>query len=320
MGTESSSRIISARDSLGGARWLPGVGLAIAGIMIALVITPRVFSFGGINAIGSSLAVVGIVALAVVVVLGVGGLDLSVAGIVEMSAAAGLVALHTFGGGTATQVLVTLSVAAAAGAVNGVLVAFLRLSSLLATLATSFVFTAIGLALTGGSPIGDVSEGVGWFRAATLGVPNALITLVVLTVIVSVVTAKTTAYRRVLLSGANRTAAVLDGARVRLAEFVVFVAGGLICGVAAIVVTGQLGAFTSGQSGDLLLLALGVSLLGGTKLFGGYVSPAGAVAGAFLLALLTVVMSLRYVEPSIQQVVQGVVLLVAVCLAAREKG
>lgn len=319
MSTNISSRFLSARDSIGGARWLPGVGLALAGVIIALVLAPRVFSLGGINAVSSSLAVVGIVALAVVVVLGVGGLDLSVAGIVEMSAAAGLVALHTFGGGTATQVLVTLGVAAAAGVVNGVLVAFLRLSSLLATLATSFVFIAVGLALTGGSPIGAVSEGVEWFRSATVGIPNALITLLALTVIVSVVTAKTTAYRRVLLSGANRTAAVLDGARVRLAEFFVYVAGALICGVAALVVTGQLGAFTSGQSGDLVLLALGVGLLGGTKLFGGYVSPVGAVAGAFLLALLTVVMSLRYVEPSIQQIVQGVVLLVAVCLAAREK-
>jgi len=293
--------------------------LALGGVLVALIVAPRVFSFGGINAISSSLALVGIVGVAVVIVLGVGGLDLSVAGIVEMSAAAGLVAMHAFGGGTATQIWVTLAAGVLAGAVNGVLVAILRLSSLLATLATSFIFTAIGLQLTGGSPVGDVSEGVLWFGEETLGIPNAILTLIALVAVVSFATARTSAYRRVLLVGANRNAGVLDGARVTLVEFSVYLASGLICGLAALVVTGQLGAFTSGQSGDLLLLALGIALLGGTKLFGGYVSPLGALAGAFLLALLTVVLSLRYVEPSAQQVIQGVVLLVAVCLAARQK-
>lgn len=301
------------------SRWLPSMGLLLVALGLAAVLAPRVFSFGGFRALSSSLVVVGMVALAMVIVLGIGGLDLSVAGTLEMSAAAGLIALHRFGGGTLTQVLVTLGVAICAGVINGVLVAFFRLSSLLATLATSFVFTAIGLGLTGGAPVGDISVGVEWFRDSTFGIPNAVVVLVVLTAIVTIVTVKTSAYRRVLLTGANRTAGILDGAKVRLAEFSVFVASGLICGIAALVVTGQLGAFSSGQSGDLLLLALGVALLGGTRLFGGYVSPIGAVAGAALFALLTVVMSLLYVEPSVQQIVQGVVLLGAVCLAARER-
>lgn len=300
-------------------RSAPSVLLAVLAIVIAFFIAPRVFSFGGINAVSSSLAIVGIVGIAVVVVLGVGGLDLSVAGIVEMSAAAGLVAMHGVGGGTAIQVAVTMAAAGVAGAINGFLVAILRLSSLLATLATSFIFTAVGLQLTGGSPIGDVSSGVQWFGDESLGVPNALLTLLVLVAVMSVAASRTSWYRRALLIGANQRAGVLDGARVRLVEFSLYVVSGLVCGLAALVVTGQLGAFTSGQSGDLLLLALGVALLGGTKLFGGYVSPVGALAGAVLLALITVVLSLRYVEPSLQQVVQGAVLLVAVCLSARDK-
>lgn len=311
---------IRAREAAfrGKSAALPAVLVLAAACIAAEIIAPRVFSVGGIFAISRSMVVIGIIGVAMMVVLGVGGMDLSVAGILEMSVASGLVALHTFGGGTLTEVAVTLAVGTAAGVANGLLTAYLGLSPLLATLATSFIYLAAALGITGGSPVGDVAPGVQWFGKNLGSVPAAVIVLVVLGIVVAVVRKYSPWYRQALLIGSNRQAATLDGTPVRRLEMLAYTASGAICGLGGLVVTGQLSAFTAGQSGQLLLLALGVVIVGGTNLFGGRISALGTLAGAALLSIITVVLALNYVAPAIQQVVQGAVLLVAVCIAARE--
>lgn len=304
--------------SIGKGASAPAVLVLAAACVAAAIVAPRVFSVGGMFAISRSMVVVAIVGIAMMIVLGVGGMDLSVAGILEMSVASGLVALHTLGGGTLTQVAVTLAVATAAGVVNGLLIAYLGLSPLLATLATSFIYLAVALGITGGSPVGDVAPGVQWFGKNLDTVPVAVIVVVALAVVVALVRKYSPWYRQALLIGSNRQAATLDGTPVRRLELLAYTASGAICGLAGLVVTGQLSAFTAGQSGQLLLLALGVVIVGGTNLFGGRISTLGTLAGAALLSIITVVLALNYVAPAVQQVVQGAVLLVAVCIAARE--
>lgn len=299
-------------------RSTPSIGLCALAAVIGIAVAPKLATGAGLAAIASNGAALALVAVGVAVVLAGGGIDLSVGAIVEMAAGVGLVATHHVGGGVTTEVVVTLGIAVGAGAVNGFLVAWLGLPALLATLATSYVFLSVGLELTGGLPVAGMAPDLRALGVAVGPIPVSLIVVAAVGVVAAIIFKYSSIGRRVLFIGANRTAAALDGENVRMVEFGTYVISGLLCGIAALVLTAQLTSFFPSETGDIVLLALVVAVFGGTNLFGGQVGVAGAVAGAGVLAILEVTLALHYVDPYIVTIVQGLVLVGAVSLATRE--
>jgi D-xylose transport system permease protein len=149
------------------------------------------------------------------------------------------------------------------------------------------------------------------------GAPLPVVILIIVFSVVSFVMARTTFGRRLYAIGGNPAAARYAGINIGWHTFVAFVAMGALYGIAGLVLVSRIGVAVPTAGVGLELTVIASAVIGGTSLFGGKGTVAGAVVGALLLESLNNGMGLMNVESSFQLIVNGLVLLVAVYLDLR---
>jgi ribose/xylose/arabinose/galactoside ABC-type transport system permease subunit len=258
-----------------------------------------------------------IVALGMALVIGTEGIDLSVGSVMALGAA--IIPLY-LGYGTAAAVVLAIAGGLVIGLVNGGLVAFVGLQPIVATLAMLVAGRGIALVLSSGryKDIRDkdfLAIGTDTF----LHVPYTVWIAAVLSLVVGFLVRRTVFGRRLLAIGDNRPAAVLAGVPVRRVLVTVYVISGMLAAVAGIIQVSRIGSADASRIGLLIeLSAITAVVVGGTPLTGGRVRVLGTVAGALLMQLLTATMIANNLRDSTAQMVQAVIILVAV-YAARER-
>jgi len=145
-----------------------------------------------------------------------------------------------------------------------------------------------------------------------LGIPWAVVFVLVLTVIFSFIANDTTFGRHLYAIGGNPDAARLSGINVPRNTFVLFMIMGLMTAVASIVYTARLNAATTSAGQNAELDAIASAVIGGTSLMGGEGTIFGAVIGALVMASLDNGMSLMNLDITFQYVIKGLILLLAV--------
>jgi ribose transport system permease protein len=254
-------------------------------------------------------------------VLVAGGFDLSVGSLITLTVIGASMLSNNDAGATWWVIALLFVLGAAVGLVNGLVVVFLRVPSLIATLGMMITLTGVSLLWSGGAPKGYLTDSFRVFGRYNIpGVPliNILpVALIVLVVVVGLLwwLAHHTNYGRLLLAiGDNPRASLLAGVpidRVRILAFVVSALSGTVAGI-------LLGGF-SGVSPDAgngyELQAITAAVLGGAQLLGGRGSVPATVAGAVtLIAIFTLLNFLGLPNP-LRSAVQGVILIGAVALA-----
>ena len=149
------------------------------------------------------------------------------------------------------------------------------------------------------------------------GTPLPVAILVLLLVVITLVMVRTPFGRRLYAIGGNLSAAKYAGINVSLHCFAVFVFMGALYGIAGMILVSRIGVAVPTAGTGLELTVIAAAVIGGTSLFGGKGTPAGAVIGALLLESLNNGMGLMNVESSFQLIVNGLVLLVAVYVDIR---
>jgi ribose/xylose/arabinose/galactoside ABC-type transport system permease subunit len=206
------------------------------------------------------------------------------------------------------------------GLINGSLVAFVGLQPIVATLAMLVAGRGVALVLSSGryKDIRDkdfLAIGTG----ALLGVPYTVWIAAVLAVAVGFVIRRTVFGRRLLAVGDNRAAARLAGVPVKRVLITVYIIAAVLAAVAGVIQVSRIGSADASRIGLLIeLSAITAVVVGGTPLTGGKVRVLGTVAGAFLMQLLTATMISNNLKDSTAQMVQAVIILVAV-YTARER-
>ncbi|MDP5306510.1 multiple monosaccharide ABC transporter permease [Paracoccus spongiarum] len=147
-----------------------------------------------------------------------------------------------------------------------------------------------------------------WFR----GLPNVLLSMVVLTVIYVFVTERTTLGRRVYAVGGNAKAAKLSGIRTERLTFLTFVNMGLLAALAGLVFAARLNTATPKAGFAVELDVIAAVFIGGASMAGGSGKIVGAVVGAFIMGVMNNGMSILGIGIDYQQVIKGLVLLAAV--------
>lgn len=147
-----------------------------------------------------------------------------------------------------------------------------------------------------------------WFR----GLPNVLLSMVVLTVIYVFLTERTTIGRRVYATGGNAKAAKLSGIRTERLTFLVFVNMGLLAALAGLVFAARLNTATPRAGFAVELDVIAAVFIGGASMSGGVGKIVGAVVGAFIMGVMNNGMSIMGIGIDYQQVIKGLVLLAAV--------
>jgi ribose transport system permease protein len=272
-------------------------------------------------------ALAGVLAIAsagqLLVVL-LGGIDLSIAAVMTLAAAV----LVKVSDGSNDRLLLAALLAVAAGVVvgvvNGLLTVMVGLNALIVTLATASVVTGFVTFWTGGvsfSATGKVPPELADLCGDYAGFVSVLfLAAVVLLIIVSLLLRKTRAGRDFAFSATNPVAANILGLRVDLYQMSAYVAAGVLAAIAGIALAGFLIQPDATLGTPYQLNTVVVVILAGTLFGGGTSSLACVAAAAIFLPLLDQYLGIRNLPAGLQVLAQGLVLLVAVALVTSVSG
>jgi ribose/xylose/arabinose/galactoside ABC-type transport system permease subunit len=300
--------------------WLPAYGVYVAIALLVLynvLFTPNFLAWGNLRIQLIQVAPIVIVALGMALVIGTEGIDLSVGSVMALAAA--LIPLY-LGYGAVAAILMALVAGAAVGLVNGLLVARVGLQPIVATLALFVGGRGLALVISEGK-LQEVRNpdfialGSGDF----LGLPVLVWIAAVFVLLIAFVVRRTVFGRRLLAIGGNRPATELAGLPVKRVLISVYIISSLLAAVAGILAVARIQSSDASSVGLLIeLSAITAVVVGGTPLTGGRIRVLGTVAGALLMQLVVATMIKHNLRPSTAEMVQAVIILVAV-YAARER-
>ncbi len=265
------------------------------------------------------------IAVGMTLVILIGGIDLSVGSVLAFSGAvaAGLLKegiswndANLFIGFTVFgAVAIALLVGAFMGFINGYAITYFKVPAFVATLAMLTMARGCTMLWTQGHPITGLGEsfgylGTGWLMSIPLPVWISG-WVVALTVFL---TAKTRFGRYVYAIGGNESAARLSGVPVRKIKTWVYMLAGMLAAIGGILVTARLDSAQPNAGMSYELDAIAAVVIGGTSLAGGRGTILGTVLGALIIGVLNNGLVLLDVSPFWQQVVKGLVILLAVII------
>ncbi len=264
---------------------------------------------------------IGIMAVGMTFVILVGGIDLSVGAVLGLAAVGSAVLMVEADYGVVLTVVIVLAVGLGFGFLQGIASALFGIQAFIVTLAGMQIARGLARIWSGGQGV-PIAYGDGPGEApvafSLLGertfnglVPiPALIFAVV--AVVAIVFLRTSAFsRHVYAIGGNEKAARLSGVPVTRVKVIVFCIAGLLAALAGIVHAGQLNQGSPNDGFGYELDAIAAVVIGGTSLMGGRGSVVGTVAGALLLGVLNNFLGLHGVDPNVQLLVKGLVIVVA---------
>lgn len=302
----------------------------LAGLLILWVVMLAAFAtflpaFYKVSNLTSILQFTTIVALVAVgqtlVILGGGGIDLSVGGIVSLC---GLLLAYLLVNGAPGMLagLAAVLLGGLLGAVNGFLVTKVRIAPLIVTLGTFYAFSGSALALVSGAPISGLPTSFSALGRGNLaGIPyHVLFVLLPTFLVLSYILTQLPIGRWLYAMGRNEQGARLVGIPVNAVRFSTYVTSGLLCALAAIVATSWLLSARPNIGENLELESLAAVLLGGTSIFGGRGSLFGSLLAAYFLVTLEVGLQLANVNAIWQIGAVGLFLILSVLLDQLAKG
>jgi len=317
------SGITAARAVPGGRRIRVGFLLSHpdATVVATLVVCGVLFgvfasgfaSVDNVRSIVISAAVIACIALGENLVILAGEIDVSVGSILALAGfAAGPVAVAT------DNLWLTLAVAVpvgcAAGVINGLIVAWTPVPSIVATLGTLYVYQGIALLLSGSHNVVSVPASASVLgQGSVLGIPASALVVLGAFAVITLWRRNTNTGRDLIAVGANRRAALTMGVRVRRELIVAFTLAGTLAGLAAVMYLGEVGGMETSVIGtNTVLQVIAACAIGGTSIQGGRGTDLAPLTGALLIGVITSGVVVLGVAGVWFQFVYGALILLAV--------
>ncbi|MCM3315458.1 ribose ABC transporter permease [Rummeliibacillus sp. G93] len=293
----------------------PLLGLLLIIIIISFM-SPSFLTATNIFNVLRQVSISALIAFGMTFVILTGGIDLSVGSTLALTGAisAGLLA---GGMNPLLAMLIGLLLGALLGAINGVIIAKGKVAPFIATLATMTIFRGLTLVYTDGKPVSGLGDSQAFQlfgKGYLFGIPVPVVTMIVAFIVLYFILKQTTFGRRVYAIGGNEEASRLSGINVDRITIAVYALTGMLAALSALILTSRLNSAqpTAGQSYELDAIAAVV--LGGTSLTGGRGWIFGTLVGALIIGVLNNGLNLIGVSSFFQQVVKGIVILIAVLL------
>ncbi len=288
---------------------------------MALLSPDRFLSVQNLTSMAFQFPEFAILALAMTITMLTGGIDLSVVGIANLTAVvAAMIMIRLTGSDAGTGVLilalgVSVIVGMLAGVFNGILVAWLGLPPILATLGSGLIFTGIAIALTGGSALMGFPPAAAWVgNSTTFGIPTPLILFVVLAVGISLLLTRTAFGVRLRMYGANPLAARFAALNIDAMLIKVYVLSGALAAIAGMVVMSRANSAKADYGSSYLLLAVLIAVLGGVNPYGGYGRVIGVVLAVLSMQFLSSGLNMIGVSNFARELIWGVLLIFVMIL------
>jgi len=291
-----------------------GIFIAAAAIFVIFgVLNSNFLTVGNLRDVAVSACVNALIGIGLTFVIITGGIDLSVGSIASLVGMITANLMVNSGVAAAPALLVGLAFGFVAGAINGVLITYVRLPPFIATLGTMSVYQGLAYVVTDGKPVYNVPQSfVLMLNSYISGVPIVVVIVIVVAVLAWLLLRRTVFGQNVIATGGSEETAWLSGVRVTRVKILVYALSGALAALAGLVVVARISAAQSQAGAPYLLTAIAAAVIGGANLMGGEGRIAGTLVGALILGALTNGLVLLNVPSFYEQIVTGLVVLIAV--------
>jgi ribose transport system permease protein len=272
----------------------------------------RLSVFLGIIAAGQTL----------IIISGGEGIDLSVGSVVTLTAILVYVICNGRDSMVIPALLTALAVGAFIGLLNGIGIAFLKISPLVMTLGMSGVVTGLILVVNHGNVSGAVTPIMTRIiaRPLFLGIPGAIIIWIVFAFFMWLLLERTSYGKQLFAIGSNRITSRLSGVNVTGMVLLTYAVAGMLTGLGGFLVLGNTGVVFINIGNPFVFPSIAAVAVGGTLLSGGKGSYFGTMAGALVLTLITSLLTTMQMPDSVRRMVLGATLLILISIYGRQRG
>lgn len=295
---------------------LPILSLIILSVFFS-IFEPRFLTYGNAMIVLQQSVVPMVAALGMTFVIVGGSIDLSVGSILALSALTTALSSEVMG---FFAFIPGVLVGILAGLINGIIFAKGKVPSFIATMGTMAIFRGIVLLFTKGAPVEITSDAyLDIFSGRSFGLPHSSLIALISMIIAYIIYNKTVFGREVQAIGGGEKVAWLGGLKIDLIKIKMFIILGSLCGVAGMLQAARVMAATAQLGTGFELDVIAAVVLGGTPLTGGFGSVQGTILGTFIITVLSNGMNMIGVDPYMQQIVKGVVMILAVFITIDRK-
>jgi ribose transport system permease protein len=288
----------------------------IALMIIIALINPAFMTTNNLLNLLLQVTANGFIAFGMTFVILTAGIDLSVGAILALSSAvsAGFIAQ---GMPLPLAVLCALLIGAFLGAINGLLVAYGKLAPFIVTLATQMVYRGATLVYTNGNPI---TKNMSGFFLAYLGqgylfgIPFPVFLMILVFIVLYILLHKTAFGKSIYALGGNEKAAYISGVKLNKVKIAIYTISGIMSALSGLIITSRLASATPQAGSGYEMYAIAAVVLGGTSLMGGKGRLTGTIIGVLIIGVLNNGLNIIGVSAFWQQVIQGIVILIAVLI------
>lgn len=293
-----------------------GILLALICLCLGLSLTTTTFlSQYNIGIVIRQVSFVAIVALGETLVLLLGGIDLSVGATAGLSSILGALLMTAVKLDPYLCLFLTMGIGALFGALNGVMIALVKLNPFIVTLAMGEIYAGAILVITKGYPVLGIPPKFTFLGQGMLGpVPVPVIIMLVITIILAHVLHNTPYGRRIYAIGGNPFASRLVGIPVESIKISVYAISGMLSALAGILFVSRMNAGQPSIGQGWLMPAITAAIIGGTSLSGGEGTILGTILGAVFMGILANGIVLLGISAYWERVIIGAVVLVAVII------
>ena len=258
-----------------------------------------------------------LIAFGMTFVILTGGIDLSVGSILALSSAltAGLLGS---GMPVTLAILISLILGCILGMINGLLISYGKLAPFIVTLATMTIFRGATLVYTNGNPITKGLSDTFLFQflgqGYIVGIPFPVIIMFIVFIVLYVLLHKTAFGKSVYAIGGNEKAAYISGVKLNKVKIIIYSISGIMASISGLIITSRLSSAQPTAGASYEMDAIAAVVLGGTSLSGGKGRILGTLIGALIIGVLNNGLNIIGVSAFWQQVVKGVVILIAVLI------
>jgi ribose/xylose/arabinose/galactoside ABC-type transport system permease subunit len=291
----------------------------VAECVIFAILSPSFLTVDNFVNVALQIAIYGILAVGMTLVIITGGIDLSVGSVVALAGVATAGLMEKLAGqaslGVTLAIVLGIVLGLISGGFAGLMVTRLRVPPFIVTLALMTIERGLAFILTGGFSIGNLPLGFGFLGRGHLGpVPVPVLTMALVFAAGYLLLSKSRSGRYIYAIGGNEEASRLSGINTKTVVHGVYLLNGGLAGLAGITLASRLGAGVPNAGLQYELDVIAAVVVGGTSLMGGVGSVMGTFWGTVFIGILNNGLNLANVDPYTQKVALGVVILLAVSL------
>ena len=301
-------------------------GLFIIFILVVVIMTilsPRRFlSNYNLQSLAYQLPEFGILSLSMMLIIITGGINLSLTFTATLAMIVGGLAMSSLFATTSAPflallvgVVLMLVVAAVAGMFNGLVVSYIGVTPMIATLGAATLFEGISLNITkGGAISGFPMSFLVIGNSALLGVPLPMIIFVVILILMWLLIEKSKMGAAIVMIGCNPTVAEFSGIKVKNILFKAYLISGLLAGVAGIIMASRYNSAKESYGSSYLLQAVAASVLGGTNIAGGEGRVVGTLLATMILQVISSGLNIFGLNRYLTNVLMGFILILVLAI------